>query len=275
VTDYSPGGWERSLDGLAEGLEADLPGRWGAAHCLQRVDSTNRRLLESSTLIPDRYEVCVAREQTAGHGRRGRAWLSSPDASLTFSVGRALWTGEAADPALSLAVGVGVARGLERCGFSGFGFKWPNDLVTADGAKLAGVLVEARAAREDRLAALVVGVGLNRVGADTLGVDRRVADLSQLPGSAEIALPDLLRAVLVELVRAWDGFARSGGLACVAEDYARLDYLRGRKITVLDTGEEGIAAGIDHGNGALLLRRPDGLKRLYSGEISVRVRGDD
>ncbi|WP_296758851.1 biotin--[acetyl-CoA-carboxylase] ligase [Thioalkalivibrio sp.] len=266
--------WERSLVGLADGLEVDLPGRWGAVHCLQRVDSTNRRLLESSTLVPDRYEVCVAREQTAGHGRRGRAWLSSPDASLTFSVARALSPDEAVDPALSLAVGVGVARGLERCGFSGFGFKWPNDLVTEDGAKLAGVLVEARAVREDRLPALVVGVGLNRVGAHTLGVDRRVADLSQLPGPAEAALSDLLRAVLVEVVRAWDDFARSG-LALVANDHARLDHLRGRRITVLDTGEEGIAAGIDHGNGALLLQRPDGLKRLYSGEISVRVLGDD
>lgn len=274
MTDYSSGKWERSLDGLADGLEADLPGRWGAAHCLQRVDSTNRQLLESNTLVPDRHEVCVAREQTAGHGRRGRAWVSSPEGSLTFSVARALWPDEAVDPALSLAVGVGVARGLERCGFSDFGFKWPNDLVTEDGAKLAGVLVEARAAREDRLPALVVGVGLNLVGADTLGVDRRVADLSQLPGAAEAGLPDLLRAVLVEVVRAWDDFARSG-LACVAEDYARLDYLRGRKVTVLDTGEEGIAAGIDHGNGALLLQRPDGLKRLYSGEISVRVLGDD
>jgi len=274
VTDYSPSGWERSLGGLADGLEADLPGRWGAAHCLQRVDSTNRRLLESSTLVPDSYEVCVAREQTAGHGRRGRAWVSSADTSLTFSVARALRPDEAVDPALSLAVGVGVARGLERGGFSGFGFKWPNDLVTEDGAKLAGVLVEARAAREDRLPALVVGVGLNRVGAHTLGVDRRVADLSQLPGPAKAALPDLLRAVLVELVRAWDGFARDG-LVHVADDYARLDYLRGRRIRVLDTGEEGIAAGIDHDDGALLLQRPDGLKRLYSGEISVRVLGDD
>ncbi len=273
MTDYSPVGWERSLDGLADGLEADLPGRWGAVHWLQRVDSTNRRLLESSTLVPDRYEVCVAREQTAGHGRRGRAWVSIPDASLTFSVARALWPGEAVDPALSLAVGVGIARGLKRCGFSGFGFKWPNDLVTEDGAKLAGVLVEARAGREDRLPALVVGVGVNRFGADALVVDRRVADLSQLRGPAEVALPDLLHAVLVELVRAWDDFARSG-LALVAEDYARLDYLRGRRITVLDTGEEGIAAGIDCGDGALLLQRSDDLKRLYSGEISVRVLGD-
>ncbi len=274
MTDYSPEAWQRGLDGLADGLEADLPGRWAAAHCLDRVDSTNRQLLESSTLVPDRYAVCVAREQTAGHGRRGRAWVSSADASLTFSVARALWPDEGPDPALSLALGVGVARGLERCGFSGFGFKWPNDLVTSEGAKLGGILVEARAAREDRRAALVVGVGLNRVGADTLGVDRRVADLSRLPGPGKTALTDLLRPLLVELVQAWDGFARYG-LAFVAEDYKRLDYLHGRRITVLDTGEEGIAAGIDHGDGALLLQRPEGLKRLYSGEISVRVVGDE
>lgn len=274
MTDYSPEAWQRSLAGLAEGLEADLPGRWGAVHCLPRVDSTNRRLLESGGLVPDRYAVCVALEQTSGHGRRGRAWVSSADSSLTFSVARALRSDEIPDPALALAAGVGVARGLERCGFSGFGFKWPNDLVTLGGAKLGGILVEARAAREDRLAALVVGVGLNRRGAHSLGLERRVGDLSQLPGPSDPALSELLGVVLVELVRAWDGFARSG-LALVASDYARLDYLYGCGVRVLDTGDEGVAAGVDQRDGALLLQRADGLKRLYSGEVSVRMQGDD
>jgi BirA family transcriptional regulator, biotin operon repressor / biotin---[acetyl-CoA-carboxylase] ligase len=274
VTDYSPEPWQRRLADLAERLDAGLPGRWGDVHCLPRVDSTNRRLLESHNLVPDRYEVCVALEQTRGHGRRGRAWISSPDASLTFSVARALRSDEIPDPALSLAAGVGVARGLERCGFSGFGFKWPNDLVTSGGAKLGGILVEARAAREDRLAALVVGVGLNCRAADTLGLERRVGDLSQLPGPSDPAPSELLGAVLVELVRAWDGFARSG-LALVADDYTRLDYLRGRGVRILDTGQEGVAAGVDQGDGALLLQRADDLKRIYSGEVSVRVLGDD
>jgi BirA family transcriptional regulator, biotin operon repressor / biotin---[acetyl-CoA-carboxylase] ligase len=251
-----------------------LPGRWSGFDYLQRVDSTNRWLLDAPALVPDRYHVCVAREQTAGHGRRGRSWMSAPDASLTFSVARALRPNELPSPALSLAVGVGVARGLGRCGFSGFGFKWPNDLVTADGAKLAGILAEARPALEGRRAALVVGVGLNRTGADTLGLrDRRVADLTDLAGPADVPLPDLLAALLAEIVQAWEGFAHHG-LEPIIDDYSRLDHLRGRRVRVIGTGDQGTVAGIDPADGALLLQQASGLKRLYSGEVSVRVSDD-
>jgi BirA family biotin operon repressor/biotin-[acetyl-CoA-carboxylase] ligase len=63
--------------------------------------------------------LLVADRQTAGRGRRGRSWLSSPEAGLTFSL---LWR-FAADVArlagLSLAVGVAVARSLEACGVAG------------------------------------------------------------------------------------------------------------------------------------------------------------
>jgi BirA family biotin operon repressor/biotin-[acetyl-CoA-carboxylase] ligase len=265
---------QQAVDDLPRRLEAELPGRWSGFEHLQRVDSTNRWLLDATALVPQRYQVCIVREQTAGHGSRGRCWISAPDASLTFSVARALRPNELPSPALSLAVGVGVARGLGRCGFSGFGFKWPNDLVTADGAKLAGILAEARPALEDRPAALVVGVGLNLTGSATLGVrDRRVADLTDLAGPADVPLPDLLAALLAEIVQAWEGFARQG-LAPIIDDYARLDHLRGRPIRVSGTGERGVAAGIDPADGALLLQQSSGLKRLYSGEVSVRVSDD-
>lgn len=265
---------QQAADDLPRRLESALPGRWSGFDYLPSVDSTNRWLLESPALVPERYQVCIAREQTAGHGRRGRSWISAPDASLTFSVARALRPNELPSPALSLAVGVGVARGLGRCGFSGFGFKWPNDLVAADGAKLAGILAEARPALEDRPAALVVGVGLNRTGAATLGVrDRRVADLTDLAGPVDVPLAELLAALLAEIVQAWEGFARHG-LAPVIDDYARFDHLRGRPISVSGTGERGVAAGIDPADGALLLQQAGGLKRLYSGEVSVQVSAD-
>jgi BirA family transcriptional regulator, biotin operon repressor / biotin---[acetyl-CoA-carboxylase] ligase len=274
VPDDSSWVWQQAADDLLRRLEVELPGRWSGFEYLPRVDSTNRWLLDAPALVPDRYHVCVAREQTAGHGRRGRSWISAPDASLTFSVARALRPNELPSPALSLAVGVGVARGLGRCGFSGFGFKWPNDLVTADGAKLAGILAEARPALEDRRAALVVGVGLNRTGAETLGVrDRRVADLTDLAGSADVPLPDLLAALLAEIVQAWEGFAQRG-LEPIIDDYSRLDHLRGRRVRVIGTGDQGTAAGIDPADGALLLQQVSGLKRLYSGDVSVRVSDD-
>lgn len=254
-------------------LEQALPAHWAEVECLAQVDSTNRHLLACPDLVPERYRVCLAREQTAGHGRRGRAWISAGEASLSFSVARALRPGERPNPALTLAIGVGLARALVRCGYRGFGLKWPNDVVTADQAKLAGILVEARGAGVDRRAAVVVGVGLNRSGAQALGLDRAVADLTDLPGPSSLGLADLLEAVLSELVQAWEGFARHGLMPFV-EEYACLDALRGQRIRVSDTGAQGVAAGIDGTDGALLLQQPKGLTRLYSGDVSVQWLGD-
>ncbi len=257
------------MDRLPVQLEKELPGRWSGFEFLPRVDSTNRRLLDSPALVNDAYRFCIVREQTAGKGRRGRAWVSTTGSSLTFSVARALAPGETPSPALALAIGVGLARGLERCELHGFGFKWPNDLVTTDGRKLAGILIEARPRAAERPPALVAGVGLNWRDASALGVDRPVADLGDLSSSGAPDLAALLQAVLVEIVQAWDAFAQDG-LPPVIEDYRRLDHLFGQRVRVTDSGKEGVAAGVDPVDGALLLQGRGGLERLYSGEVSVR-----
>lgn len=269
MTDDSLISWFTALDALPERLERELPGRWSGLEFLPSVDSTNGRLLDSEELVSDGFRVCVAREQTAGRGRRGRSWVSSGGSGLTFSLARALAPGEALAPALTLAIGVGLARGLFRCRLDGFGFKWPNDLVTRNGAKLAGILVEARPGAPGRPPALVAGVGLNRRGARGLGLDRAVADLADLGGEPAPDLPDLLHAMLIELVSAWEAFARDG-LGSVLDDYRRLDHLFGQHVQVVESGLEGIAEGVDPVDGALLLRRPEGLQRLYSGDVSVR-----
>lgn len=261
------------MSALPERLECELPGRWAGFEALPKTDSTNARLLESEALVATGFSVCVAREQTAGRGRRGRNWVASRDSGLTFSLARALKPEEPPTPALTLAIGVGLARGLSRCGLAGFGFKWPNDLVTRDGAKLAGILVEARPKAPRRAPALVAGVGLNVRGAAGLGLERPAADLSDLSGSPTPDPADLLRAILVELVRAWETFALHG-LPSVLADYRRLDYLFGRPVRVLESNLRGVAEGVDPVDGALLLRSPEGLQRLYSGDVSVRRMGD-
>ena len=100
----------------------------------------------TSTLLAERARqgaptglLLVADRQTAGRGRRGRSWLSSPETGLTFSV---LWrfAGEVSRLAgLSLAVGIAVARALEGSGVRGVGLKWPNDILYDD-AKLGAEL---------------------------------------------------------------------------------------------------------------------------------------
>ena len=273
MSEDSRAAWTLLASELPGRLESRLPGRWSSVEWLPSVDSTNRHLLHRDDLEPGRYHVCAAREQTAGRGRRGRAWVSRPGQSLTFSLARALGPDERAEPGLTLAAGVALARGLADCGFQGHGLKWPNDLVTSADAKLAGILVEARGDGSGALAgALVVGVGLNLSGAASLGLERDVADLGALGGPGAVSPVDLLAAVLPRLVLAWDDF-RSGGLAPFVEDFVMFDVLRGRGIEVLETGQTGRALGIDPADGALLMKCDRDIVRLYSGDVSVRAPG--
>jgi BirA family transcriptional regulator, biotin operon repressor / biotin---[acetyl-CoA-carboxylase] ligase len=70
--------------GPASWSDARLAGtRFHEVRWFERIDSTNRHLLESGG---DEGLVAVADEQTAGRGRLGRAWIAPPGAALLVSV---------------------------------------------------------------------------------------------------------------------------------------------------------------------------------------------
>jgi len=133
------------LAALQQALTAHLPG--GIVEVLERIDSTNTELMRRARDGHCAPTLLVAEQQTAGRGRLGRQWLSSPGDSLTFSLGLPLaprdWSG------LSLAVGLSVAESLQPTPPASdaplglrLGLKWPNDLWLADDRKLGGILIE-------------------------------------------------------------------------------------------------------------------------------------
>lgn len=88
--------------------------------------------------------VCVAERQTLGRGRRGRVVWDTAAGALAFSVllrgdgaGRALTLPEVA--LMPLAAGVALHQATGGAG----GLKWPNDLLSPDGRKMAGILLDA------------------------------------------------------------------------------------------------------------------------------------
>ena len=102
--------------------------------------------------------VVLAERQTAGRGRRGRVWEAGGH-NLTFSVLLPPGLEVSSLSLLPLAAGVAlckVTRALAGVG----GLKWPNDLLSPDGRKLAGLLLEADL-RGEEVARAVLGVGLN------------------------------------------------------------------------------------------------------------------
>lgn len=145
------------------------------------IGSTNVEAM-SAALSGDGGKIWYAAlQQTAGRGRRGRAW-ESPHGNLAASLMIVPDDGSGVLATLGFVAGVALNHALERIvpqaairsgidgadGSSGGGrariaLKWPND-VLADGAKLAGILLEAQK-RPDGRQAIVIGFGVNVVAA--------------------------------------------------------------------------------------------------------------
>lgn len=251
-------------EAIWEAVAPLLPGF--TVEVLPEVDSTNSELMRRARAGQLDPVLLVAQSQTAGRGRRGRGWVSSPGDSLTFSLSLPLapvdWSG------LSLAVGVALAEALG----PGIDLKWPNDLWI-DGRKLAGVLVEtasvagrAPAGESAATRHTIVGVGINiapRPAAE--GMDIAPADLRALWPQADA--PGALLRVALPLVRALQTFERAG-FAPFEAGFAARDLLRGRTVALSD-GTTGVAAGLAPG-GALLVHTAAGLQVVSSAEVSVR-----
>lgn len=245
-----------------------------ATEVVFELGSTNEYLHAATAPSPGEPRLVFAELQTAGRGRRGRSWLAPFGAGLTFSIGWTFADTPADLSALSLAMGVCVARALRRLGAPRVMLKWPNDIVF-EHRKLGGLLAQLRA-EAGGPAYLVIGLGLNL----------------RLPESARLALADSAITPVADLMDACEGprpgrtevavgvasemldglavFARAG-FAPFAAQWATLDSLRDAPVNVVrhDGSIAGIARGAD-ADGALLVDTGGAIERVHAGEVSLR-----
>ena len=137
-------------------MEIDAP----PIHKFDRLDSTQselRRQLDAEPSLP--WGVTVwALEQTAGRGRRGRSWVSRRGDTLMWSTWTPTTLAPEKAPLLSLAAGLSLAETLDP--WVNTRLKWPNDVLTPDERKLAGILAEG-VWHGSRLTGVIIGIGLN------------------------------------------------------------------------------------------------------------------
>lgn len=253
---------------LAE-LDAGQRARLGALAVHWQLDSTNSALLRDAA--EDRRDrlVCLAELQSAGRGRRGRAWHLPLGGGLALSLLKRFDGALAGLAGLSAAVGVMVVRALADCGIDQARLKWPND-VTVDDRKLAGILIELGG---DALGPChaVIGIGINlRLDRGT-AIDQPWTDLASLGDGPVPGRNRLAGRLLARLIDGLDVFA-ADGLTAFADEYARYDALLGRPVRAIGPAGErlGIAAGLG-ADGSLRLDSVDGTLRIDSGEVSIRL----
>lgn len=245
---------------------------------LPRCDSTNVVLLSRAEAGAPSGTVVIAEEQTAGRGRRGRTWFSRPGDSLTFSL---LWrfAPGTAPAGLSLAVGVAVARAVQRIGAGApcvrgnplrgqtTTLKWPNDILK-DGRKLGGILVELVPGAPH---AAVIGIGINLRLPVGMPEDVRAAAAAIDAPDGALDQNDLLAALLGELLITLEIFSTGSFAAIRSEWMARHAFQDVCVNFASDFGppSAGICRGVDN-DGALLLEVDGRVERILSGEVSLR-----
>jgi BirA family biotin operon repressor/biotin-[acetyl-CoA-carboxylase] ligase len=216
----------------------------------------------------------VTTEQTAGRGRRHRPWIA-PRGNLASSVLAVMEVAPAVAATLGFAAGLALEAALQsvsmeaRLRLAGsdqlkFFLKWPND-VMAGKQKLAGILLEAEAVADNRLA-VVVGIGTNVIAAPE-GTPTPATSLLAL--GVQIGAEELFTALSeawVEFRGIWDD---GRGFPEIRRQWLDRAAGLGERVAV-QTGSapiEGIFDTIDD-TGCLIVRTAEG-KRLpiAAGEV--------
>ncbi len=200
--------------------------------------------------------VILADAQTAGRGRGGKRWHSEPGDGVWLTTIDRPHDAAALD-VLSLRVGVAAAIALQPYAEAPITIKWPNDLLAA-GAKLSGILVEARW-REGIPEWVAIGIGVN------VRVPSTMAAAGMRPGTTRLEVLDALLPALA-------GAAAATG-ALTPDEIAALSQRDGARGRLVVSPVEGRAEGVS-ASGELLVRSADEvLHRCRTGSLVFTEEG--
>lgn len=206
----------------------------------------------------------VADRQTQGRGRYGRDWRS-PDGNFHGSALLVDPCATADAPQLGFVAGLAALEATRDLGARGVKLKWPNDLV-ADGAKLAGILLEGWSVGARFAVSVGIGVNLAEHPTDLAYPATHLAALIGRPAP----LREFLERLAVRFDERLAAFARGAGFPAIREQWLGCAAGLGAPLraTTGAGAREGIFEGLDN-NGRLLLRRQDTIETIESADVAL------
>jgi BirA family transcriptional regulator, biotin operon repressor / biotin---[acetyl-CoA-carboxylase] ligase len=239
-----------------------------------QAGSTNAEAMAAARQGERRPSWFVTTEQTAGRGRRQRAWIA-PRGNLASSVLEVMDVSPAIAATMGFAFGLAHETALQRVSVEAnvrlagsdqlkYLLKWPNDIMVR-GQKLCGLLVEAEAMTDGGLA-VVAGIGTNIVAAPE-GTPTPATSLATL--GVNVGAEELFAALSdawVEFRGIWDN---GRGFAEIRQQWLERAFGLGERIAI-QTGPatvEGTFDTIDE-TGCLIVRTAEGKRAaVTAGEV--------
>ncbi len=212
--------------------------------------------------------VVTAERQTAGRGRRGRAW-SSNTGNLYVSMTAAMVGGPAHAAELSFVAALATYDVLSEwiTEPGALKLKWPND-VLANGKKMTGILLETASASDSGQFQVIVGIGINLVShPEDSEVQTPASDLLELTGKS---VPPLeVAAKLANRFEIWRQSWADEGFGAIRTAWLQRARGLGQAVTVRlpDRTFDGIFEDLDE-NGAIVVRKKDGfIEHITAGDV--------
>jgi BirA family biotin operon repressor/biotin-[acetyl-CoA-carboxylase] ligase len=241
-----------------------------AGYRLERVESlpsTSDACVERARAgEPDGLAI-LADSQTAARGSRGRSWAVRPGNLYLSVVLRPRNPAEAAGAGQwALLAGIALIETLTDFAAEpdGLSLKWPND-VLSDGAKLAGILVDAAMTERGTTEWLVIGIGANLASAPVIE-GRRIAALRTPDGVPPS--PVAVATVFLARLEAWRAVLAAEGFAPIRATWLRRAHPLGTPVTIKDASRirTGVFAGLS-ARGELLLSAGGVIETVSTGDV--------
>ena len=227
-----------------------------------RIDSSNDEARRLARQGAGHGTVVTAEVQTAGRGRRGRAWMSPPG-NLHCSILLDPGNNPSLAPQLTFVAAISLRDALAELALQAdFKVKWPND-VLCNGAKIAGMLLEQAGSL------VILGVGVN-IAEHPEAALYPATSLRKAGSGAEVK--DVLSGFCAQLAKRYQQW-RTQGFAPIRNAWLDKAFGKCERITAT-LADESVMRGTFAGlaaDGALELLDDQGvIHRILAGDVFFR-----
>lgn len=234
------------------------------------IDSTNEEAKRKIIAGETGDFLLIAKEQTAGKGRKGRDFYSPKNTGLYMSYVHVGSERIEDTVSVTTATSVIVRNAIKNVYDKDCGIKWVNDLYY-EGKKVCGILCECMLPdKETKLTGIIVGIGVNLSTVDF------PEELSEKAGGLDCVNIKELRADLIdEICYKLETYFVNPRKYDYIGDYRKYSCALNKTVDISDaTGvvTQGVVKGFSD-EGYLLLEENDGsINVISSGEISLIIK---
>ncbi len=235
------------------------------------IGSTNSKAKELAEAMQEHGTIIISEEQTTGHGRLGRNWISPKFKGIWMSIILRPNIITENISQITLLGAAAVQKAIMKMGIN-TNIKWPNDIVL-NGKKVCGILTE-MSGEIDHINYLVMGIGINvNLEEEDIPLDLKdVATSIKIESGKYMERKILLANILNIFEELYIDFVQNDNIKETIDICRKNSMLIGKEIQLINKGKVTTAKAMDISDkGELVIENNLGkIEYVVSGEVSVR-----